>query len=190
MRSLAIRSAGLLNLSEVARDVGIAVNTARDWLAVLEASFQVFLLRPYFINLGKRLVKAPKVYFIDTGLLSYLVGLREAEHAAAGPMAGALMENLVVAELFKTGLHCGDEPAIYFWRTAAGAEVDVIVERGTQLVPVEIKLSATPRPEMAREIVAFRRDFGDRAAGGYVIHPGKNVLPLGGGVLAWPLAAL
>ncbi|MCX7706619.1 MAG: ATP-binding protein [Anaerolineae bacterium] len=190
LRSLAIRSAGLLNLSEVARDVGIAVNTARDWLAVLEASFQVFLLRPYFVNLGKRLVKAPKVYFTDTGLLSYLVGLREPEHAAAGPMSGALMENLVIAELFKASLHRGEEPAIYFWRTAAGNEVDAIIERSTHLIPVEIKTSATPRPEMAREIAAFQRDFGDRAANGYVIHPGRRVLPLGGGVLAWPLGAL
>lgn len=190
LRSLASRAAGLLNLSDLARDVGIAVNTARDWLAVLEASFQVFLLRPYFVHLGKRLVKAPKVYFTDTGLLCYLVGLREAEHAAAGPMAGALMENLVVAELYKTYLHRGEEPAIYFWRTAAGSEVDVIVEHQTRLIPLEIKTSATPRPDMAREIVAFQRDFGDRAAGGYVVHPGRTVLPLGGGTLAWPLAAL
>ncbi|MGQ9840233.1 MAG: ATP-binding protein [Anaerolineae bacterium] len=190
LRSLAIRAAGLLNLSDVARDVGIAVNTARDWLAVLEASFQVFLLRPYFVNLGKRLVKAPKVYFTDTGLLSYLVGLREVEHAAAGPMASALVENLVVAELFKTSLHRGEEPTLYFWRTAAGSEVDVVVERQSRLIPVEIKASATPRPDMARAIAAFRRDFGDRAGSGYVIHVGKIVLPLGNGVLAWPFSAL
>ncbi len=190
LRSIAIRSSGLLNLSDLARDMGISVNTARDWLAVLEASFQVFLLRPYLVHLGKRLVKAPKVYFTDTGLLCYLVGLRDAEHAAAGPMAGALMENLVVAELYKTSLHRGEEPAVYFWRTAAGSEVDVIIESQTRLTPVEIKAAATPRPDMAREIAAFQRDFGDRAASGYVIHPGKSVLPLGGGVLAWPLAAL
>ncbi len=190
LRSLAIRAAGLLNLSDLARDVGISVNTARDWLAALEASFQVFLLRPYFINLGKRLVKAPKVYFTDTGLLSYLVGLREVEHAAAGPMASALMENLVVAELYKTGLHRGEEPALYFWRTAAGSEVDVVVERQPSLIPLEIKVSATPRPEMAREIAAFRRNFGDRAADGYVIYPGRHILPLGNGVLAWPLTML
>lgn len=190
LRSLAIRSAGLLNLSDLARDVGISVNTARDWLAVLEASFQVFLLRPYFVHLGKRLVKAPKVYFTDTGLLCYLVGLRETEHAAAGPMAGALMESLVVAELFKTILHRGEEPAFYFWRTAAGSEVDVVVEHQTRLAPIEIKASATPRPDMAKEISAFQRDFGERATTGYVIHAGNVVLPLGGGALAWPLAAL
>jgi hypothetical protein len=190
LRSLATRSASLLNLSDLARDVGIAINTAKNWLSILEASFQVFLLRPYFVNLGKRLVKSPKVYFTDTGLLCYLVGLQEPGHAAAGPMGGALLENLVVAELYKTYLHRGQEPAMYFWRTAAGAEVDVIIETPGGLVPVEIKASATARPAMAAQLQAFRRDFGDRAAAGFVIHPGKMLLPLGEGALAWPLTAL
>jgi predicted AAA+ superfamily ATPase len=100
------------------------------------------------------------------------------------------MENLVVAELFKTSLHRGEEPAIYFWRTAAGSEVDVIVEHQTRLIPIEVKASATPRPDMAREIAAFQRDFGDRATGGYVVHPGRTILPLGSRTLAWPLATL
>jgi hypothetical protein len=177
-------------LSELARNVGVAVNTAKDWLSILEASFQVFILRPYFVNLGKRLVKSPKVYFTDTGLLCYLVGLRDAEHAAAGPMGGAIFENLVVAEIFKTTLHRGEEPSLYFWRTASGSEVDLVVESQSKLVPIEIKLSATPRPEMAREIAHFRHDFGDRAANGYVVHPGKMVLPLGGGAIALPFAEL
>jgi predicted AAA+ superfamily ATPase len=190
VRALALRSAQLLNLSELARDVGVAVNTAKDWLSILEASFQILILRPYFVNLGKRLVKSPKVYFTDTGLLCYLVGLRDAEHAAAGPMGGAIFENLVVAELFKTTLHRGEEPSFYFWRTASGSEVDVVVESRSQIIPLECKLSATPRPEMAREIVNFRRDFGERAANGYVVHPGKMALPLGSGVIALPFAEL
>lgn len=190
LRSLAIRSAGLLNLSDLARDVGIAVSTARDWLSLLEASFQVFVLRPYHVNLGKRLVKSPKVYFLDTGLLCYLVGLRDAEHAAAGPMSGALLENLVVAELYKTSLHRGEEPAMYFWRTAAGSEVDLIIETPSGLIPIDIKASATVRSDMARAIGAFRDDFGARASAGYVVYPGSTMLPLGNGTLALPLAAL
>ncbi len=142
LRSLAARGAGLLNLSDLARDVGVAVNTARDWLAILEASFQVFLLRPYYVNLGKRLVKSPKVYFTDTGLLCYLVGLRDAGHASAGPMSGALMENLVVAELYKTSLHRGEEPALYFWRTAAGAEVDAVFAATSHDALYECSLAA------------------------------------------------
>lgn len=190
LRALALRAGQLLNLSELARDVGVAAATARDWLSILEASFQVAILRPYFVNLGKRLVKSPKVYFTDTGLLCYLVGLRDAEHAAAGPMGGAIFENLVVAELLKTSLHRGEEPALYFWRTASGSEVDVIVEHQSGLVPIDCKSSATPRPDMAKEVVLFRRGFGARAANGYVVHAGRVTLPLGDGVVALPFSRL
>ena len=190
LRALAARSAQLLNLSELARDVGVSVSTAKDWLAILEASFQVFILRPYFVNIGKRLVKSPKVYFMDTGLLSYLVGLRDGEHAAAGPMGGAIFENLAAVEIYKTLIHRGEEPSMYFWRTAAGSEVDLIVEAQGKLIPIEVKLSATPRPEMAGSIIRFREDFAERALPGYVVHPGNTLLPLGAGVMALPFSML
>jgi predicted AAA+ superfamily ATPase len=190
LRALATRCAQLLNLSDLARDVGVAVNTAKDWLSVLEASMQVFVLRPYFANLGKRLVKSPKVYFTDVGLLCYLVGLRDAEHAASGPMGGAIFENLVVADLLKTSLHRGVEPAFYFWRTASGSKVDLVAEFPKGLVPVEINLSATARLDMAREIVAFQRDLGEKAGHGYVVYSGRMALPLAHGVTAVPFAWL
>ncbi|HRX87505.1 MAG TPA: ATP-binding protein, partial [Phycisphaerae bacterium] len=101
VRALAARSAQLLNLTELARDLGVAVNTVKSWLSVLEATHQVFVLRPYFENFGKRLVKSPKVYFTDVGTLCYLVGLKDAEHAAQGPMAGSIMETAVLGELVK-----------------------------------------------------------------------------------------
>ena len=190
LRALAARSAQILNLSELARDVGVAVNTAKAWISILEASFQIFLLRPYYANVGKRLIKSPKVYFVDTGLLSYLVGLRDVEHAAAGPMGGAIFENLVVSDLFKTYLHRGEEPSLYYWRTVAGAEVDMVVETQSGLIPIEIKKSETPRPEMARELLGFQRDFKEKALSGYVIHPGTMSLPLGKGATALPIAML
>jgi predicted AAA+ superfamily ATPase len=132
------------------------------------------------------LVKAPKVYFIDTGLLCYLVGLHEPPHAAEGPMGGAIFENLVAAELYKTMLHRGEEPVFYFWRTAAGNEVDFVVEAQSKLIPLEVKLSATPRPEMKKGITAFRKDFKERAGAGYVIYTGDLLLPLGEGTMAVP----
>ena len=190
LRALAARSAQILNLSDLARDVGVAVNTAKAWISILEASFQIFILRPYYANIGKRLVKAPKVYFTDTGLLCYLVGLRDIEHAASGPMGGAIFENLIVAELFKIYIHRGEEPALYYWRTAAGSEVDMVIETQDQLVPIEIKQSETPRPEMAKEIVNFQKDFEGKASQGYVIHPGSMTLPLGKGVVTLPFANL
>jgi predicted AAA+ superfamily ATPase len=190
LRALAARSAQILNLSELARDVGVAVNTVKDWISILEASFQIFILRPYYANIGKRLIKSPKVYFVDTGLLCYLVGLRDVEHAAAGPMGGAIFENLVISDLFKIYLHRGEEPALYYWRTSAGSEVDVVIETQSGLIPIEIKLSSTPRPEMAKEIRSFQRDFKVKALPGYVIHPGNLLLPLGQGVTALPLNRL
>ncbi|MEW6111770.1 MAG: ATP-binding protein [Thermodesulfobacteriota bacterium] len=186
LRALAARSAQLLNLAELARDLGIALNTAKAWLAVLEATFQVIILRPYFANVGKRLVKSPKVYFSDVGTLCHLTGLKDPEHAATGPMGGAIFETAVLTEIIKTISHWGQEPQVYFWRTAAGAEVDIVVAEGGRLIPLEVKLSATPRPAMARNLTAFQKDLQDRAASGYVIHPGEVRLPLAPRVTALP----
>jgi uncharacterized protein len=190
LRLLAARSGQLLNLADLGRDLGVALNTAKAWLSVLEATYQVIVLRPYFANVGKRLVKSPKVYFADVGTLCYLAGLKDPEHAASGPMGGAILETAVLAEIVKTISHRGLDPQVYFWRTAAGAEVDLVIENGGKLVPIEVKLSSTPRPGMAKVIESFQLDLGDRAQPGYVIHPGKIVLPLRPGVTAWPFGGL
>lgn len=190
LRALAARSAQILNLTDLARDIGVAVNTAKGWLSVLEATYQVMVLRPYFANVGKRLVKAPKIYFMDVGTLCYLTGLKDAGHAASGPMGGAILETAVVAEVVKTLLHRGIEPQVYFWRTSTGTEVDLLVEMEKTLVPVEVKLSATPKPAMASGIRALREDVGKRVMPGYVVHPGDIRLPLGEGVIALPFAEL
>lgn len=190
LRALAARSAQLLNLAEMARELGIAVNTAKAWLSLLEATYQIIVLRPYFTNIGKRLVKTPKIYFADVGTLCYLAGLKDPEHAASGPMGGAIMETAVLSEIVKTLLHRGIEPQIYFWRTGAGAEVDILVQTNGQLVPIEVKLSATPRPTMASAIRTFQNDMGKKASPGYVVHPGDVHLPLGPGVTALPFTWL
>ena len=159
LRVLAARSAQLVNLTDVSRDLGVAVNTIKAWLSVLEATYQVIVLRPYFANVGKRLVKTPKVYFTDVGTLCYLAGLKDPAHAASGPMGGAIMETAVLSEIFKTLTHRGIDPQIYFWRTLAGMEVDFVVEATTGLVAIEVKLSATPRPAMAAAIKTFQGDM-------------------------------
>jgi hypothetical protein len=190
LRTLAARSAQLLNLTDVARDLGVAVNTTKAWLSVLEATYQVIVLRPYFANVGKRLVKTPKVYFTDVGTLCYLVGLKDPEHAASGPMGDAIMETAVLSEIVKTLTHRGVDPQVYFWRTTAGTEVDIVIETGRGLVPIEVKLSGTPRPAMASAIKTFQTDLGNKAMAGYVVHPGDVTLPLGSGVTALPFADL
>jgi predicted AAA+ superfamily ATPase len=190
LRVLAARSGQLLNLSDVARDLGVAVNTVKAWLSVLEATYQVFILRPCFVNIGKRLVKTPKVYFADTGMLCALVGLKSIDHAAAGPMGGVIFETAVITEVFKTLTHRGEESRLHFWRTAQGDKVDLVVETGTQLIPVEIKLAATPHPGMAKGILAFQEALGSKAGAGWVIHPGEVRLPLAPRVSALPFAEL
>ena len=190
LRALAARSAQLLNLTDLARDLGVAVNTAKAWLSVLEATYQVTVLRPYFANIGKRLVKTPKVYFTDVGTLCYFAGLKDPAHAASGPMGGAIMETAVLSEIIKTLTHRGIDPQVYFWRTVAGTEVDIVVEAGIKLVPIEVKLSATPRPAMASSINTFQKDFGDKVLEGYVVHPGDVTLSLGSGVTALPFSEL
>jgi predicted AAA+ superfamily ATPase len=166
------------------------VNTARAWLSVLEATHQVRILRPYFANVGKRLVKTPKVYFTDTGILCFLAGLRDAAHAAAGPMAGAIFETAVLAELVKALGRHGLDPEVYFWRTSTGAEVDFVMDTGSALIPIEVKTSATPRPAMAVGMLTFRELLGAKAAPGYLVHAGEVRLPLAPGVTALPFAEL
>ena len=190
VRALAARSGQLLNLSDLSRDLGIALNTVKAWLSALEASFQVVVVRPYFANIGKRLVKTPKVYFTDTGMLCFLTGLRDPEAAAFGPLSGTLFETAVLSEILRTYWHRGEEPRVHFWRTSAGVEVDFVIEHGTTLVPIEVKLSATPRPGMAAAIASLRADLGPKVKSGYVIHQGDVEWALGPHAHALPFARL
>lgn len=150
LRLIGIRTGQILNLNEVAREVGISLPTAKRWLSMLEASFIVFLLRPYYKNFGKRLIKSPKIYFLDAGFASYLMGLHAPEHLLSSPMAGPLFETAIVSELVKGYYHAGLLPPLYFWRSHDGLEVDLIVEDHLNLIPIEIKLTATLSPEHLR----------------------------------------
>ena len=190
LRMLAARSAQLLNLTDLSNDIGISVNTVKAWISVLEATHQIFILRPYHTNIGKRLVKTPKIYFSDTGILCHLTGIKDTESLSAGPMAGPVLEAAVIAEIIKILTHRGEEPRIYFWRTSTGEEVDIILESGGKLIPIEVKSSATPKPAMGKQIRSFRENLGDMAMPGYLIHPGDIRLPLGDGVTALPLSHL
>ena len=186
LKTLAARSSQLLNITALARDLGIAVNTVKNWISVLEATYQVIILRPYFANIGKRLVKTPKLYFTDVGTLCYLVGIRDIEHLVNGPMAGAIFETAAVMEIFKYFLHHGREPNMYFWRTSTGVEVDIVVEHGGKLVPLEAKLSSTPKPAMVSGIFSFQEAFKQKAAKGYLIYSGEDRKPVSSGVEAIP----
>ncbi len=144
LRVAAARVGQLINLADMARDIGVAPSTVQQWLAVMEATFQILLLRPYHTNRTSRETKTPKLYFLDTGLAAWLGRWSSAETAAAGAMAGALLENHVVAEVAKSWWHRGREAPLWFWRTKDGAEVDLIVEDDGLLYPVEVKLASRP----------------------------------------------
>jgi len=141
-------------------------------------------------NIGKRIVKTSKVFFSDVDTLCHLVGLKDAAHAAAGPMGGTIFEAAVLSEIVRTLIHGGIQPQVYFWRTMAGSEIDFIVDTSLGLIPIELKLSATPRPAMASRIRIFQRDMGKTVLTGYVVHPGDIRLPLGQRVTAIPFADL
>ncbi len=162
MQLLAGRCAQILNLSEFARDLGISVSTVKNWLSVLEASRIIFVLPPYYNNLGKRIIKSPKIYFTDIGIVCYLTGLRDRSHLLQGPMAGALFENFCILETLKIFSNAGERPGLYYLRTGNDLEVDLLIEAESRsLIPVEIKLSKTPSIGMGSNILRFRKLFAD-----------------------------
>ena len=143
VRFCAGRTGQLLNLSSLAADSGITHNTAKSWISVLEASYILFQLRPHHANFNKRLVKTPKLYFYDAGLVCWLLGIQTPQQLETYPLRGSIFETFVVAELMKSRLNAGERSGMYFWRDSNGNEVDVIIEQGPQLIPVEIKSGAT-----------------------------------------------
>lgn len=144
LRLCASRTGQILNLSSLANDCGITQPTARAWLSVLEASYIVFRLPPFFANLGKRLIKSPKLYFQDTGLAAALLNIESPAQLATHPLRGNLFETWVVSEVAKAHLHRGRRPRLSFYRDSGGLEIDLVLERGTDLVLVEIKSAQTP----------------------------------------------
>lgn len=137
----------------------------RSWLSVLEASQLLYLLRPYFRNFGKRLVKSPKLYLLDTGLLTYLLGLHESKAVLHGAHAGALLETAVVSEWVKAFRQSGEEPPLHFWRSSAGEEVDLVFERNGRLHGIEVKATSTPTPIRAASLASWLDLAGDDARG-------------------------
>ena len=164
LRAAALRAGQLLSLSELARDVGIAPNTAKSWISVLQASRQIFLLEPYHSIAGKRLVKTPKLYFSDSGLLTYLLGFSDWEAITQNATWGAVWENLVIGEVYKHFLNRGKRPPCWFWRTVQGEEVDLLIEIGPrQFLAIECKAAARIEPRALKGFAALRKTYGEEA---------------------------
>jgi len=184
---LSSRVGSLLNLADMGRDLGITGKTVGAWMSVLEASGQIAMVRPYFANIGKRLVKRPKVYFLDSGVLSYLFGLTRPEETMHGVAAGAMFENAVYGQLHRLFTNSGEPPRIHFWRTAAGNEVDFLVQSGAKLIPVEAKLTATPTPGQAGQVEKLLDQVPGISDKGIIVCLAKERFPLTRRVDAVPL---
>jgi hypothetical protein len=175
----AARVSQLLNLSSLAGECGISHATARSWLSVLEASYLVFLLQPHFKNFGKRLVKTPKLYFYDPGVAAFLLNIQDIDHLSLHPLRGELFECLVVSELTKVRYNMALPSNLYFWRNNTGDEVDLIIDQGERLVPVEIKSGQTLNPELFRGLERWRVLSASEAEG-YLVYGGDESLGRGG----------
>jgi len=171
---LAGRVGQVVNYTSLSNDIGVSAPTIKNWISVLKASFVVFELPPFFANLRKRVVKSPKIYFNDPGLVAYLLRIETAEQAGRDPLRGGLYENLIILELAKMSLNRGRRPDIYFYRDTNGNEVDLIWCSGGKWVPVEIKSAATFTKSFLTGIDRFCRTAGDRCRPGYVFYNGSQ----------------
>lgn len=174
VRLCAGRIGQLVNLTSLGNDAGVSHATARAWLDLLQTSYIVHVLPPWFTNTSKRLVKSPKLYFHDVGLACWLLGLRTPEQVVRDPLLGHLFENLVVIEALKTRFNRGESAEMYFYRDATGNEVDLLIPIGRQFRAVEIKAGATVNPDYFRGLKGFAAAFPDALEGGSVVYGGDT----------------
>jgi len=189
LKACAARTAQMLNLTELARDADISVNTAKNWLSILQASLQVRLLQPYHTSATKRLVKTPKLYFLDTGLCAYLADWSSSATLEAGAMSGAILETYAFTEMLKSWWHAGKMPQVYYYRDKGGKEIDFLFVQDQVLHPVEVRKSTSPRREWAASFTAldrFKRGWAD----GGVVCLCREILPLSDKVAAIPVGLI
>ena len=189
LRAAAARSAQLLNMADLARDADIAPNTAKQWLSILQTSGIVYLLPPWHSNRTSRLVKTPKLYFLDTGLCTYLTEWSSPETLEAGALSGAILETWVVTELLKSYWHNGRHAPFSFYRDKDQKEIDLLIEQDGVLHPIEIKKSANPSPQAVSSFRTLKKN-GASVGHGALICLADQFLPLADGVDIVPVSAL
>lgn len=178
----------MINLSSLSRDLGVAVNTLKAWISVLEACRQIILIKPFYLNKGKRIIKSPKIYFLDTGLLCYLAGITSLKQIFKGPLSGQLLETAVLSEIVRNFYNRGKVPRIFWWRTSYGEEVDFIIEDKSKIRPLEIKLSSKANRQMAKNLISFCKLFSDRIDKGFLVNLSQEKLKLDKKVISVPFA--
>lgn len=185
---LAGRVGQVINFSSLANDVGVSTATIRNWVSVLTASFVVFELPPFFENIRKRVIKAPKLYFTDVGLAAFLLGIHTGEQLARDPLRGNLYENLVIADVLKARYNAGKRAELFFYRDSHGHEVDLLIREAGALTPVEIKSASTFSPHFLKGLERFHALGAGPCARGLVLYNGEPHLTVNGIRILNPLA--
>ncbi len=173
MNLLAGRVGQLMDYTSLANDVGVSAKTIKNWLSILEASFVIYKLNPYFENFGKRVIKSPKYYFMDVGLLSFLLGIETPAQVSRDPLVGSLFENLIVIECLKTQFNKGKLPKLYFYRDSNGNEADLLYQRGRELVAIEIKSSSTYKASLLKGLKRVV-ELSSKITEAYLIYSGNS----------------
>jgi hypothetical protein len=189
LRAAAARTGQMLNMSDLARDADVSVNSVKNWLSILKASGVIYLLDPYHTNITKRLVKAPKLYFLDTGLCAYLTEWSSPEVLEAGAMSGPILETWIMAELLKSYWHNGRPAPFYYYRDKDQKEIDLIIARDGIIYPLEFKKTASPVKEDIRHFQVLKKRKLSVGPGG-IICLAQQSLPLTSDMLSIPIAAL
>ena len=186
LKMCAARSGQILNLSSLGDDCGVTHNTARSWLSILEASYIVYLLKPHYKNFNKRLIKSPKIYFYDSGLLSYLIGISDPDSLLTHASRGQVFETWVISELLKGRFNRGMRDNIYFWRDNTGHEIDCIVDQGNRLLPIEIKSGKTVSDDFFKGLRYWSRVSGTDAKDMVLVYAGlMDQTRKDGRILSW-----
>lgn len=177
LRLCAGRVSGEFNASSLATEVGVSSTTIAEWLSILNASYITYTLYPYFMNIGKRLTKTPKLYFYDTGLMAHLLGIEAAEQLDTHPLRGAIFENMVVAEMMKTAYNAARKPAYYFYRENSGREIDLLKEQSSTLDLYEIKAGGTYRKAFMENMQYLKELLADKNCHSTLIYDGETIAP-------------
>lgn len=171
LKLIAGRVGQLVDYNSLSNDVGVDAKTIKNWFSILEASFILYKLSPYFENFGKRVIKSPKYYFTDVGLLCYLLGIEKEEQVSRDPLVGNIFENLVVIECLKNRLNLGQRANLYFFRDSNGSEVDIVFQDGRDLIPIEVKSASTFNINFSKGIERFQ-GLTQKAQKGFIVYSG------------------
>lgn len=166
----------ILNISSLASDTGISVNTAKSWLSILESSYVIYLLQPYYNNYNKRIIKSPKLYFYDTGVLTSLLRITK-EQIHTHYLYGSLFENLIISEIIKNVVHTGAQPSVYYWRESNGTEIDCLIQQGSKLLAIEIKAGQTYNSDYLKNLKKFAEESNIRKV---LIYNGQETTSISG----------